>query len=79
MNALQLFRQGHDYISIASHLNTTEAEVERQIQRLRNQERTRNRKAAYLENNRDAKASYRKMQNARDRARLREIKEAHAR
>lgn len=39
MNALQLFRQGQDYISIASHLNTTEAEVERQIHRLRRIER----------------------------------------
>lgn len=41
MNALQLFRQGQDYIQIASHLNTTEAEVEveRQIHRLRRIER----------------------------------------
>ncbi|MBO0141482.1 hypothetical protein JZX87_09935 [Agrobacterium sp. Ap1] len=39
MNALKLFRSGMDYISIASHLNTTEAEVERQIHRLRRIER----------------------------------------
>jgi len=37
-NALQLFRDGFDYLQIASHLNTTEAEVERQIHRLRQEE-----------------------------------------
>lgn len=37
-NALELFRDGFDYLQIASHLNTTEAEVERQIHRLRQEE-----------------------------------------
>jgi len=87
MNALQLFRQGQDYISIASHLNTTEAEIERQIHRLRQEEideavrKREERRAyhrAYLEENREAITAYRKEKNVKDRARLREIREAHS-
>lgn len=39
MNPLHLFRSGLDYIAIASCLRTTEAEVEREIHRLRAEER----------------------------------------
>jgi hypothetical protein len=63
MNPLQLFRSGMDYISIASHLNTTEAEVERQIHRLRNKER----ETACIQ-----------AKNARIRSELREIRARHA-
>lgn len=39
MNALELFRAGHDYHSIAAALGTTEAVIERVIHRLRADER----------------------------------------
>lgn len=39
MNALDLFRAGHDYHSISAALGTTEAEIERVIHRLRADER----------------------------------------
>lgn len=38
MNAIKLFRAGHDYIQIANLLRTTEAEIERIIHRQRNEE-----------------------------------------
>lgn len=61
-NALELFRAGFDYLQIASHLNTTEAEVERQIHELRKQER----EAARI-----------KEKNIRLRAQLADIRRAH--
>lgn len=39
MNALDLFRSGNDYHSIAAIFSTTEAEIERIIHRLRADER----------------------------------------
>ena len=39
MNALQLFRAGHAYYSIAAALGTTEAVIERVIHKLRADER----------------------------------------
>lgn len=39
MNALEWFRAGHDYPSIAAALGTTEAVIERVIHRLRADER----------------------------------------
>lgn len=44
MNALALFKAGNDYIQIAALLHTSEAEVEKEIHRLRNEERERVRK-----------------------------------
>lgn len=44
MNALQLFRSNHDYLQIAALLHASEAEVEKEIHRLRNEERDRARK-----------------------------------
>lgn len=41
MNALELFREGHDYIEIATHFGTTEAIIERVIHKLRHAERLR--------------------------------------
>jgi len=35
LNALDLFKAGNDYIAIAAFLNTSEAEVEKEIHRLR--------------------------------------------
>jgi hypothetical protein len=49
MNALELFRSGFDYLQIASHLNTTEALVERRIHRLRRIERILNYRAVRAE------------------------------
>ena len=39
MNALEWFRAGHDYHSIAAAIGTTEAVIERVIHRLRADER----------------------------------------
>ena len=39
MNALQLFRMGNDYLQIGAVLHMTEAEVEKEIHRLREEER----------------------------------------
>jgi predicted transcriptional regulator len=39
MNALELFKRGNDYLAIAALLHISEAEVEREIHRLRNEER----------------------------------------
>lgn len=39
MNALELFRAGHCYLSIAAALGTTEAVIDRVIHRLRADER----------------------------------------
>lgn len=79
MNALQLFRSGMDYISIASQLNTTEAVVERQIHRLRQEEideaaRKREERRAYDAERRKGKP---RLDNIRRRDQLREIREAH--
>ena len=38
MNPLDLLRRGYDYVEIASLLKTTEAEVEKQIHHLREEE-----------------------------------------
>lgn len=78
-NALQLFRAGFDYIQIASHFNTTEAEVERQIHRLRQEEideaaRKREERRAYDAERRKGKP---RIDNIRRRDQLREIREAH--
>lgn len=39
MNAIEWFRSGHDYHSIAAIFGTTEADIERVIHRLRADER----------------------------------------
>jgi hypothetical protein len=70
MNALELFRSGHCYHSIAAALGTTEAVIERVIHRLRADERI----AARCESSRrteDASAKWQrtKTQNAEIRRR----------
>lgn len=68
LNALDLFRRGHDYIEIAIHFGTTEAVIERVIHRLRISEQLGKRSAekrshtaaAWRERNRDELRAIRK-------------------
>lgn len=74
MNALQMFRAGHDYIEIAAHFGTSEAVIERVIHRLRTAERLEDRAKAASVKQEAINLLNRKVRDARTRDDLREIR-----
>ena len=75
MNALELFRAGHDYIEIAAHFGTTESDIERVIHRLRTAERLEDRAKAASVKQEAIRMLNRKSQRAKARNHLREIRD----
>lgn len=59
MNALQLFRTGKDYIEISQIMRISVPDVERQIHRLRNEEKGDTTHADYVEQRRDSDRRFR--------------------
>lgn len=78
MNALELFRAGHDYIEIAAHFGTTEAVIEVVIDRLRTAERLEDREKGRSMKMEAIYLLRRKVKAQQNRDHLREIRGRHA-
>lgn len=73
-NALEMFRMGNDYIQIGNLLRMTEAEVEKEVHRLRSDERLYSQSAEYREKRKEKVKEYKRAYMRRQREAMREAR-----